>query len=137
MAGPDPQIRGGGGGGGGGAQRWGGGGRGGRGLSSPSDKGGPVWSKNKEGPPPLIHHCFFLKLASIIMFTIQAYFRRICMESSEHNISTDKLIFSTWSFFMFFFLAMLTNPIIIQGNYAVRFLRHKYHRNILLFCFRQ
>ena len=120
-----------------GGSRPSGGGGGGGGASRPGVRGGPVWSKNKEGPPPLIHHCFFLKPASIMMFTIQAYFRRICMESSEHNISTDKLIFSTWSFFMFFFLAMLTNPIIIQGNYAVRFLRHKYRRNILLFCFRQ
>ena len=109
---------------------------GGGGHPDPEVRGGQ-FGLNLRGPPPLIHHCFFLKLASIVMFTIQAYFRRICIESSEHNISTDKLIFSTWSFFMFFFLAMLTNPIIIQGNYAVRFLRYKYHRHILLFCFRQ
>ena len=46
-------------------------------------------------------------------------FRRIYMESSEHNgayipppLCINRLIFSKWTFFMFLFLNMLTYPII-------------------------
>ena len=58
------------------------------------------------------------KLSWIVTLTIQAHFRRIYMESSEHDVAyisqifINDLIFSRWTFFVLFFLDMPTNPII-------------------------
>ena len=63
----------------------------------------------------------WLKLIWIVTFAIQAYFRRICLESLEHNdayisplICTNRLIFGKGAFFFVFFLNMTSNPITSQ-----------------------
>ena len=59
-----------------------------------------------------------LKLAEILTFTNQAYFRRIYVESSQYNkawiflpICNDKLTFDEEAFLSFVFLDMPTCPI--------------------------
>ena len=54
---------------------------------------------------------------NIVTFAIHAYFRRICMESAEHNgayisptICTNRLIFGNGAFIILFFLNMTSNP---------------------------
>ena len=60
-----------------------------------------------------------LKLAEILTFTNQVYFRRIYVESSQYNnacislsICNDKLIFDKEAFLSFVFVDMPTYPIL-------------------------
>ena len=49
-----------------------------------------------------------------VTFTIQSTFRRIYMESSEHNVAPTGWSFGKGAFFILFFLNMPTNCIISQ-----------------------
>ena len=66
-----------------------------------------------------------LKLAEILTFTNQVYFRRIYVESSQYNnacislsICNDKLIFDKEAFLSFVSVDMPTYPILWFHNFS-------------------